>query len=380
MKRITLILFVFALLFISCKDNRHFRVEGKIIGGKNHVIHLEQVSPNRVITIDSFKIKRNERFHFKREHPAYPDFYRVRINDNYVIFAIDSSETVRIHSKDPYFTDYSITGSENIRKIFELNQSVERLKKGIKEYDADVNNGNIAKILEKISGLIAEHDLLAKSIISSDTKSSAAYYAIFHKIDEANFYHISNDEDMKLFVAVATAYNAYYPHSKKSKELASLVLQAKRLKHSEELKQLLLQNNQMPVAMNINLPDVDGNIISLSDFRGKVVLVNFAYYNTDYSMDHAFGSRDLYTKYHDKGLELLGVSFDEDIEFFKNATKRVPWSRVYAEKSLNSNLLEMYDITQLPTLFLIDRDGNIVSRHTHIDSRLKENLERLLNE
>lgn len=380
MKRITLFLFVSALLFVSCKDNRYFRVEGKVIGGKNHVIYLEQVLPDRVNTIDSFKIKGNERFHFKREYPAYPDFYRVRINDKFVIFAIDSSETVKIHSQDPFFNDYSITGSENTKKIYELNQSVERLKKGIKEYDADVNNDNIAKTLEKINRLIAEHDSLAKSIIHGDTKSIAAYYAIFHKIDGANFYHISNDEGMKLFVAVATAYNAYYPHSKRSKELTSLVLQTKRLKRSEELKQLLLQNNQVPMVMNINLPDADGNIISLSDFRGKVVLVNFAYHNTDYSMDHAFGSRDLYTKYQDKGFEMLGVFFDENIESFKNATKRVPWNRVYAEKSLNSDLLEMYNITQLPTLFLIDQQGNIVSRHTHIDNKLKENLERLLNE
>ena len=378
MKRISLFLFVSALLFASCTDHRYFRVEGKINDGKNHVIYLERVLPDKVKTIDSFKIKSNERFRFKKEHPPYPDFYRVRINDKFVIFAVESSKTIMIHSKDPYFSDYSITGSENIRKIFELNRSIERVEKGIREFEASVNDGK-AEDLEKITKLIAQHDSLAQSIIYSDTKSSAAYYAIFHNVDGSRFFHI-NDQDARHFLAVATAYNAFYPHSTRSKELTNLVLQAKRLKQSEELKQLLLQNNRVPTVMNFSLPDVDGSIISLSDFRGKVLVVNFAYFKADQSMEYVLGSRDQYIKYHDKGFEMIGISFDGDFEFFQNASRRVPWIRVFDEKGINSDLLETYDIIQLPTLFVIDREGHIISRHTYLDSTLKANLEKLLNE
>jgi len=380
MKRIILFLFVPVLFFASCKDNRHFRVKGSIDGGKGHVIYLEQVLPHRINTIDSFKIKRNERFRLKKERPSYPEFYRVRINDNYVIFAIESSETVTIHSKDPYFVDYSITGSKNNRKIHKLNQSIRRVERGIRAFEADVNDDCVTENLEKISRLIAEHDSLARSIIFSDTKSSAAYYAVFHKVNDSRFFRITNNKDMKLFLAVATAYNAFYPHSTRSKELTNLVLQAKRLRQSEELKQLLLEHNQTPTIMNINLPDAEGNYVSLSDLRGKVVLVNFAYFRADQSMEYLYGSRNLYMKYHKKGFEMYGISFDGDIEFFKNVAKRVPWIRVHDEKGLNSDLLETYDIIQLPTLFLLDKKGNIISRHTYLDSRLKENLERLLNE
>jgi len=379
MKKFILFLFISVFLFASCKDNRYFRVEGKINDGKNHVIYLEHLSPDKIRTIDSFVLKSHGYFHFKKEHPAYPDFYRVRIDDEVVTFAIDSSETVVIRSEDPNFKDYTITGSKNIEKISELNRSIKRVEKAIKAYEESFDNDNIANNHSEISKLIAQHDSLAQKIIYCDTKSSAAYHAIFHKVAGSRFYHISNDRDLKLFVAVATAYNAHYPHSIRSKELTDLVQQARRLKRSEDIKQLLLKNSHVSTVMDIKLPNTSGDTISLSDFRGKVVLVNFAYYKADYSMEYVMGSRDQYIKYHDKGFEMVGVSFDGDTDLFKEASKRVPWIRLFDEKGLNSDLLETYDIIQLPTLFLLDQSGNIVSRHTYLDSTLKENLEMLLN-
>ena len=379
MKKFILFLLTSVLFFASCEDNRYFRVEGKINDGKNHVIYLEHLLLDKISTIDSFIIKSNGYFHFKKEHPAYPDFYRVRINDKSIDFAIDSSETVVIRSEDPNFENYTITGSKNIKKISELNRSIRRVEKAIKAYEENFDNDNIENNHDEISKLIAQHDSLAQKIIYCDTKSSAAYYAIFHKIDGLQFYHISSDKGWKLFIAVATAYNARYPHSIRSKELTDLVRQARRLRH-KTVKQLLLKNSHVPTVMDIKLPNVDGDIISLSDFRGKVVIVNFAYFKADNSMEYVMGARDQYIKYHDKGFEMVGISFDGDIQSFKNAAKRVPWIRLFDEKGLNSDLLETYDIIQLPTLFVVDRVGNIVSRHTYLDSTLKENLEMLLNQ
>ena len=380
MKKITLLLFLFVVLFASCTERGYFRVEGKISGGRGSMIYLEHVLPNKIVAIDSMKIGRNERFRFKREHPPYPDFYRIRINGGSIIFAVESSERVVIRSEDPHFFNYTITGSDNIKKIDKLNQSILRLERGIRAFEENLNSENAAANLEKITQLIAQHDSLARSIIYSDTKSSAAYHAVFHKVGGSRFFHASNENDAKHFMAVATAFNAFYPHSARSKELTKLVRQAKQLKESEDLKRLLLQNSRVPTAMNFNLPNSKGDTISMADFRGKVVLVNFAYFKTDQSMEYVYGSRDLYAKYHKKGFEMIGISFDGDAEFFQNVSKRVPWIRVFDEQGLNSDLLEIHDIIQLPTLFVVDKEGSIVSRHTYLDSTLKENIARLLNE
>ena len=115
--------------------------------------------------------------------------------------------------------------------------------------------------------------------------------------------------------------------------------------------------------LDIELPDVHGENTKLSSVAtGKVVLINFTAYMSEWSpaLNMEFG--DLYTRYHDKGLEIYQISLDSDLHFWKNAASNLPWTCVRDPQSVYSQTAALYNVKQLPAIFILDRKGNLVKR------------------
>jgi thiol-disulfide isomerase/thioredoxin len=117
------------------------------------------------------------------------------------------------------------------------------------------------------------------------------------------------------------------------------------------------------VAPAWELKDVNGNLVKLSDFKGKVVVLDF--WATwcppcRAEIPHFIGLQDQYGK---QGLVVIGVSVDQGgpqvVSSFVKANK-VNYPIVLG----NLDVAEQYDATNgIPTTFVIDRKGNIVSKH-----------------
>ena len=74
--------------------------------------------------------------------------------------------------------------------------------------------------------------------------------------------------------------------------------------------------------------------------------------------------RYLYRKYHDKGLEIVGVSLDNDRERWYSGvqTDSLQWTQLSSLQRWECPLAKAYNIHWIPTLVLIDREGRIVAR------------------
>ena len=131
--------------------------------------------------------------------------------------------------------------------------------------------------------------------------------------------------------------------------------------------------------IDIELPDVRGKIRSLSSLKGSVVLLDFTAYKTEWSPNYNLSMRELYNKYAGKGFQIYQVSVYNDESFWVNSAMNLPWVCVHDENSLNSQYLKMYNVTSLPAVFLIDREGNITERPDDQKS-LDEKVARLLAE
>jgi glutathione peroxidase-family protein len=130
-------------------------------------------------------------------------------------------------------------------------------------------------------------------------------------------------------------------------------------------------------SFEIDLPDIRGRNIRLSSLTGKLVLLNFTAYQTEFSPSLNMTLGDLYTQYKERGFEIYQVSLDQDENFWKVSASNIPWVCVYDRNAQNSEFAAMYNVTQLPTLFLLNRQGEIVKRVTNI-STLKSELAKLL--
>ena len=136
-------------------------------------------------------------------------------------------------------------------------------------------------------------------------------------------------------------------------------------------------NTTYPIAPNFELTGSDGNIVRLSDFKGKVVILDFWATWCGPCRQEIPGYIDLYNKYNDKGLEIIGVSLDQD-----------GWTPVRPfMESYNINypivmgtmqVVQAYGgIRSIPTTFIINRNGEVVERK--IGARPVEYFEQILS-
>lgn len=111
------------------------------------------------------------------------------------------------------------------------------------------------------------------------------------------------------------------------------------------------------------LNDLDGKQIKLSDFKGKVVILNFWATWCAPCRVEIPGFVALQKKYGDKGLAMIGVSVDEQgPDVVKEFVKQ--FQMTYPVVIGNEKIVEAYGgIDGIPTTFVIDREGQIVGKH-----------------
>ncbi|MDP4212413.1 MAG: TlpA disulfide reductase family protein [Bacteroidota bacterium] len=114
-------------------------------------------------------------------------------------------------------------------------------------------------------------------------------------------------------------------------------------------------------AAELSLPDMNGNLTSLSALKGKVVLIDFwASWCGPCRRNNPHLAR-LYQKYHGKGLEIYGVSLDNDHLSWKAAVAhdKLGWIQVIDDKGWDASSALAYGVEMIPSSFLIDKDGVI---------------------
>ena len=130
---------------------------------------------------------------------------------------------------------------------------------------------------------------------------------------------------------------------------------------------------------DIKLPGIDGDSISLSSLKGKVVLLDFITYSDVRTSEHTIALRELYGKYKEQGLEIYQVSMDADTHFWKTSADKLPWICVLDGSSIASTNMLLYRVDKLPSYFLINKANEIVMRDEQINDIYAE-IEKLLKE
>lgn len=357
-----LIFFILILGLTACTNKKQFVVSGTLSNASGQKLYLERDGLLTTTTLDSCTLNAKGTFSFKEPRPPYPDFYRLRLKNASIFFAIDSCEHITIDADAKTMDSvYIVKGSSNSEKIKELRQSLFSLEKTMTRLLKTQTDANKAQVTMQLDSAIEKHKQLARSIVLTNPLSTAAYYAIFQQLNGYFVFTPYNKDDRRYCAAVATAYNTFYPKSDRSISLYHYVMQAivaDRQARNQELLSQMVQHAKSGI-IDLGLPDINGNIHKLSDLKGKVVLLDYVVYQADNISDYIFSLRDLYTKLHAKGLEIYQVSLDKEDDSWRNAVVNLPWICVKG----NGSAALSYNVTEVPTNFLIDRSGNLVKRN-----------------
>ncbi|MBP8759560.1 MAG: AhpC/TSA family protein [Parabacteroides sp.] len=385
MKKIsTLLLSAFTLLLFlctGCGKSNEFTVKGIVSGADGQTMYFENVGVSVVEMLDSVKLTADGKFKFKKPGTTHPEFYRLRLNKQFINVAIDSTETVKlIADAGTFATSYTVEGSESCKAIKDItlaqldaNMEISKLRKayGTKEIADSTYKSKVLEAAEAYKNV-------ARKYIFSAPMSAAAYFALFQQIDGLLFFDLYDKADSKAYGAVATSYDHFYPESPRSKHLHNLALQSIKVLRGQRPLNLDNIKTEEISFLDIDLPTVTGQNTKLSDLaKGKVVIVNFTAYQAEWSPSLNMELGKVYNNYHDKGLEIYQISLDTDVHFWKNAASNLPWMCVRDPESVYSQAAALYNVKQLPAVFILDKNGNLVKRLDNINN-LESSIKSLL--
>ncbi|MBR7030140.1 MAG: AhpC/TSA family protein [Prevotella sp.] len=373
---------ILAATTIASCDNNKFHVEGQIANAKDSVLYFENVGIEQVNVLDSVKLDEDGQFSFSDAAPTAPEFYRLRISDQIINVSIDSTETVTIQAQYPQMaTNYEVSGSDNCQKIKELAlRQIDLHKQAMAiqqntELGVDEANDSILKLID-----IYKQDIKTNYIFKEPMKAYS-YFALFQTLGNWLLFNPrSNKDDIKVFAAVATSWDTYYPHAERGQNLHNIAIEGmKNQRIVEEQQNQTIDASKVSEAgvLDIALTDNKGQVRHLTDLKGKVVLLDFHVFALKDSPARILMLRELYNKYQAQGFEVYQVSLDPDEHFWKQQTAALPWVSVRDADGVQSQQLLLYNIQSIPEFFLIDRGNNLVKRSAQIKD-LEAEIRKLL--
>ncbi len=378
------IYFLLALLMVglvACDNTPKFKVQGEVKGAQDKMLYLDLSGVTGVSVLDSVELGKDGSFSFSVNRPESPEFYRLRMEGKVVNFAVDSTETITIRTHaDKFDTDYTIEGSENNLKIKELVLLQADLQKEVNQLaqNRDIPAG-IAQ--DRIMSLVDNYkNKVKREYIFAAPNTTYAYFALFQTMNGYMIFDpLASKEDVKCFAAVATSMNNTYPHADRSRNLYNMVIKGMKNTRAPRQETVEIDPNIVKEAdiIDIQLKDLKGNVRTLTELKGKVILIDFTVYNHTLSAAHNLALRELYNKYHSQGLEIYQISLDADEHFWKTSADNLPWVCVRDANGAYSQYVSLYNVTDLPSAYLVGRDNVLNSRVEDIkelDAKIKSLL------
>ena len=368
-------LLVVAVLNFTACNKQKFNVNGTISEAKDSILYFENMSLNGPEVVDSVRLNADGVFHFSAKATGSPEFYRLRIAGQIINVAADSTENITIKAVFPTMSDgYEVSGSEECSKIKELALMQMRLQTQIDaiakspDLGVDAVEDSVAKVLD-----VYKNNVKLNYIFKQPMKAYA-YFALFQTVvlGDANvliFNPRSSSADVKVFAAVATSWDTYYPQSLRGENLHNIAIAGMknvRIIHNEAARSIDADKVDVSGLIDIALRDNKGRLRRLKELKGRVVMLDFHLFAGEGSLKRIMMLRDLYNKYHAMGFEIYQVSVDPDEHFWKQQTAALPWISVRDEAGVRSSNLVSYNVQSLPTFFLIDRQNVLQKRDTQI--------------
>ncbi len=133
------------------------------------------------------------------------------------------------------------------------------------------------------------------------------------------------------------------------------------------------------IAPDFTLPDQDGNEISLSDFPNQYIIIDFWASWCSYCRAENPQLVTLYSKYKDKGVEIIGVSVDTDIYNWTGAVAddEIEFVQISDLMGFDSPVAQTYGVNSIPRMILVDPSGTILlitGKASDIESYLEQRI------
>jgi peroxiredoxin len=335
-------------------------ITGTIKNGGEQTLYFEELTPEKINILDSVKLSKDGSFSIKKRAGAI-NYFRLRLGKeqqanmysspkNVIIFISDSSETLTIDADAAAMnSDFKVSGSDETDLLTEINNYLRTGEKTIDSLNQIYQNTpekfNQAEGEKIFNDVTAKRTEWMKKFIDSHLENFVVLQALPF---------LSPDADLPVFKKVNDALSKKYPKNGWVMNLG---------KRIEQLN--FLANGTVAPDFTILTPE-DKNI-SVKDFRGKYVLIDFWASWCKPCRAENPNVVAAYNKFKNKGFEIFGVSLDQNKEAWTSAIKNdgLIWKHGSDLKYWDSAPAKLYNVSSIPYNVLLDKDGKIVAKNLH---------------
>ena len=366
-----IIVLIVTIAGFSCKSTRT-EISGLISGGEEVSLTLERLDVNRTSVIDTLMTANDGSFYIKLGLEE-PELYILKDENGALInLLVSPGEKISVESSyDSFGSAYRVTGSEESEGIRMLVEQLDQTRKNLDSLQAvadsigDPENPQFELVKSTYAQAIIKQKRYTIKYLVEHMSSLSSVYALYQKYDEETLV-LNLENDLQYFKAVADSLEITYPNSSLTLSLRADIEQREAaFEEAIKVNALLDMADEVSGILDLSIPDRDGKEIALSSLHGKVTLVTFWASGNSASIQALVRLQSTYKKYHDKGFEVYAISLDNNKINWMNAMdfNEFKWINVSELSFPESTAALYYNITELPTTFLINREGDIVAKN-----------------
>jgi len=368
-----MIVLIVTLTGFSCSSTQT-EISGLISGGEEISLTLERLDVNRTSLIDSVRTGKDGSFSIKLGLEE-PELYILKNDDGALInFLVSPGDKISVKSTyESFGSAYMVSGSQESEGIQMLVEQLDQTRMILDSLQVvagsigDPENPQFELVRNTYAQSIIKQKRFTIKYLVENMSSLSSVYALYQKYNEETLV-LNLENDLQYFKAVADSLEITYPNSSLTLSLRADIQQREAsFEEATKLNKLLEMADEVTGMLDLSIPDRDGNEIALSSLNGKVTLITFWASGNSSSIQALIQLQSTYKKYHDKGFEVYAISLDNNKINWMNAMdfNEFSWINVSELSFPESEAGVLYNVTELPTTYLINREGDIVAKNLY---------------
>lgn len=341
------------------QESKRFVLEGTLEGLNNQTVYLSAIDNSGQRSVDSVEAT-NGTFRFENETPGTL-MHSLRMGRTFFLLPISAGDQITLSGKLSESNRIEVSGSSEWHIWSKWNQEWASIT---------AVAGKLYRVADSLHKTGGDRSAVDQGFKELDERlfQTVKQFAVDYPSSEivpfiiiSRYVDYPNPENLQRTQALLNeaSMNSYY--GKYITETMAIASKTAIGKHP-----------------SFSVPDTDGDMVSLADFKGKYVFVDFWASWCGPCRKENPHLVSAYNTYKDSGFEIIGISLDDKKDNWLKAIKddQLEWIQLSDLKAWKSELVLEYGIKSIPMNFLVDREGKIIAKDLRGDA-LAETLSQI---